>query len=153
MKKITRLLGVAVALYALPVFASPLYFHLKTTDGTFKVYNVDEINRLEFAGGKMNVVDRNDKIESFDMKDLDIMKVNDEISAVAEIADKSAWCTISGRMLTLSDSKDGISIYNVQGQLIVSISEAVAGDKVDLSSLPKGIYVVTNGSEAAKFEL
>lgn len=153
MKILRRLAPLALAVMTMPAFATPLYFHIKTSDGNYKAYDLEKIDRLTFANGNMTIEKDGTPLETIKRTELAHIEVSDSESAVSTLAaEHSDWYKMQGKTVVLTAGA-GFQAYNLGGIMLLDIPEAKAGQSVDLSELPAGIYVISNGNESAKIEL
>lgn len=153
MRKFTRLIAAAIAAAAMPAMAAPLYFHLRTADGNLKVYDLEQIDRLTFSGDNMTLQKDGATVETFKTSDLKSMEVNESESKVnAIVAEAKAWFALSGKTITAARDCD-VTVADLSGVLLVEISGVKAGQRIDLSAVPSGTYIITDGFNPAKIEL
>lgn len=80
------------------------------------------------------------------------MKVNDSSAGIAATAADDAQFRLQGRVLD-ANASGRLAVYDVAGRLCVEIPQLQAGQSVDLTVLPAGIYVVILNDVASKIEL
>lgn len=148
-----RLAIFALAIAALPALASPLYFHVNTNDGNYKVYDLEKIDRLTFAGENMTIEKDGQALETIKRSALDQIEVNSSETGIAALeASTTEWYSLSGRNIVLR-SGNQINVFDLSGVQVIGIQNMNAGSYVDVEELPTGIYVISNGKESAKIEL
>lgn len=153
MRKFTRLLVAAVAAAAMPAMAGPLYFHVRSTDGNIKIYDLEKIDRLTFSGDDMTLQKDGAAVETFKTSDLKSMEVNESESKVnAIVSEAKTWFAFAGKTITAGRDCD-VTVADLSGVILVEIGGVKAGQSIDLSALPSGTYIITDGSNPAKIEL
>lgn len=135
-----------------------LYLHIKTSSG-WRVFSLDNVDKLKFAGNTMTVTDSNDNtVASFQRDELSNMAV-DEVSTpeagVNEIVlGTSVAFTFDAATATVNMLADGpLDIYDLNGQHLVSIPAVAKGETVDLSQIAAGVVIIKSGSYNLKAAL
>lgn len=131
-----------------------------STNGTNTPINVSSINSIVFSNDNMivNTSDCEDQYFSvhytsqvnFD-ENVNVSKINnslnDEIKAYPNPASESIYINTSG-----SKKNNYILIYNMKGEKVYESKNITSPmHKVDLSSYPSGIYLISNGLQNTKF--
>lgn len=152
---------IAGALAALCLGASAdNYLHIQTGDGNWKVYDVDRLDKLTFDKSSMTVTDKSgQKVGTFDRSKLATLQVNDDPNEAYDYSDIesvtfTAAITLDGRTLTVGGSGAApLTVADASGRSVFTITAYRAGQSVDLTALPAGIYIVTAGKQSAKIAL
>lgn len=155
MRLIALILGLALCLSAMASDPTPLYFHIKTTENSYSVFSLNDIDKLTFKDGDMNIEKNGTTVKTFKRSSLCAMKVDDSSSGIQVATDDSTsqWFEINGSAITVRHDCNMFKLYNVAGTELVSIPRLTAGQSIDLSSMPNGIYVIDNGKQPAKIKL
>lgn len=132
------------------------YMHIRTEAG-WEVINLDKVERLDFKGGNVAVLDAdNQTVASFKQKDLTLIyvddsTVNNENASVEGVAADTAAFAFDALSKSVSVKADGsLEVYRTDGSLIVSIPEVKAGQSVDLSAVEPGIVIIKSGNNSIK---
>jgi len=136
--------------------ADALYLHIQETNGNWTVINLDEVDKLTFKNNGMQVVGENDNVvKSYSSSALSTIAVNEQqTSAITSIDsdDKTAALELEGKVVKVAE--DGkLIVCDIAGRICVEIPSVEAGQTVDLSSLVKGVYVVTLNGSSLKVSL
>lgn len=154
----TRIIAIATLLVtALGAHADDVVT-VVTQDGQ-KSYSMDKLARIQLNEDDLTVVDSNEKGTTYAFDK--VQKILISLSSTS-LNDATADSEPS---LTLTVSKDGtemyvggwdsnhvaqLYVYDASGRSVIH-SERWHGEKVDISTLPQGVYVLKAGTHTAKF--
>lgn len=121
-------------------------------DGTKVVFDFSERITITFSGNTVNVKTPTKTFECvFD--DFEEMKLDETVTKIEEEAMPGS-VTMNGDQISIRGlvMNTSVAIYSVSGQLL---KQAVASPEgtlcIDISSLPKGTYVIKVGNSNTKF--
>lgn len=153
---ISRLIaaGLIAAACTVGAHAEALYMHLQDANGNWTVYDLEQVDRLTFSDGKMNIEKDGQTVASASTTELARFYVNDTtgVNAVAGDNEAADILSVAGRTLSLK-ADSSLRVYAASGALLVEIPAVKAGQTVDLSSLPAGIYMIATGNKTLKIAL
>jgi hypothetical protein len=58
---------------------------------------------------------------------------------------------VQGDVLRVYNAHGAVSVYNIMGEKVITVSNLKSVKEIGLSSLPSGMYIVTDGTQAQKF--
>ena len=152
--KLTKLLiSGALLLCSMAASAEDFYLHVQTADGNWQIINIEKIDRLTFTDGKMSAIaPGGDVLLSVPRSELKTINADETQSGIDEVAvtAKGAFTFTDGCMIRVSEGPAAVEVTDLQGRTLVAIPAVQAGQSVDLSPLPEGVYVVKVGKESSK---
>lgn len=134
------------------VMAESNYLHIETADG-WKVLNVDNVDRLTFAGGNMTATDAaNAVVLTVAQSDLKTLVVTQSAGVETPVADEvKATFVFNAATATATMLADGaFEVYNVAGALLVNIPGALKGQTVSLEGMEPGVVILKSGNYVLK---
>ena len=145
----TLLLGLAFHL-----FAQSTQMTIYLTNGEEKSYHMTESDRVYFENDEILVIEIISNAKSDRYYLADIRKITcHEIEGVSEASNSSVHLIPNPVhdvvMLGNLDGQQNVSIYTIDGHLVKSI-EAVGDQRIDISDLPIGLYLVKIGHQTLK---
>lgn len=146
MKKIVALIFMLMSVGM--TFAKSVVFTL--TDGTRVYYLLggEESPVMKFVDGKMTV--NSDTYEFSGIKSFCISDEDDpNLTNVANVVKASA--RFDGNTLFVAQENANVKVYDASGKAVsATISSSAGYTSVDLSSMPKGIYLINIGENSVK---
>ncbi len=147
------ILGALVAASCFPAISAGDYLQVRTSDG-WVVLDLDQVDRLSFAGNVMTASDKNNNVvKTIPQTSLIEMSYSESAAGIeAVVAPKAeATFTFDAASGVVTVSKDGsIEVYTTDGKALVVISEVKAGETVNLSAITEGVVIIKSGDYAVK---
>ncbi len=116
-------------------------------NGVEQSFELATVQKITFEDDNV-VVTTSQGIMSLPLGEMEKMFFSAEATAISSLKSTGKSLTMDGNLLRVS-GKGYLYIYNTEGQL-VRMAHADGDMSVSLSSLPKGVYIVSLGDETIK---
>lgn len=146
MKKI--LLSALVALSAQTAWADEYNYLTVAYNSVEQSIALSTIQKITFESGNC-VVSTSDGAYSYPLSQMEKMKFTADPTAIERLPLQAEGLKCMGCSLTVGQ-KGLLHIYNTNGALVRVANVAQAGSVVNLSTLPKGVYIVRMGDKTIK---
>ena len=136
--------------------AEDLYLHMQTADGTWHVYNLENVDKLTFTADKINALSSTGAtVAAIDRTDLVGMSVDEAATSqpagITDVVEDRTDVTVNGNLVTVNgDQAVSVEIFDLTGRLIDAIEAVEPGQSVDLSQLDHQVYIVKAGKSTLK---
>ena len=155
MKRILVTFAVAVLAMLAPLAASAdgvaKYLTVTMADGAEVSYSLESF-RITYDGGNMYVESAGEKF-TLPTASLTSMFFSEAPTAISAPRVNTAVIVNDGGAVSVNLAQSAVlRVYSVGGALLYSVKMPAGENKADLSSLAKGVYVVTVGGKSVKFE-
>ena len=136
MKKLSLLLLLAMCLYA---NARDIYVY----NGTNAVKAINDVNKITFSNGKMNVELQNGTIVPVNLSDFNNFSFfkRNYPDAINTIVSGSASCGFDGKTLTVRHAQC-VNVLSLQGVQLIHHPFLGNEARISLDNLPAGLYLV-----------
>jgi hypothetical protein len=131
------------------------YLHVQTADG-WKLINLDNVERITFAGGVMTATDAsNTIIAQLNQQKLESMYVDDEENVsglkITKLDQGEATLSFDANKKVIKVLTDGsLDVFTVTGVKILTVPNVKKGEIVDVSQLAVGTAIFKNGTFSLK---
>lgn len=155
MKRILVTFAVAVFAMLAPLAASAdggvKYLTVTMTDGVEVSYSLESF-RVTYGGGNMYVESAGEKF-TLSTASLTNMFFSETPTAVSAPRVSTAVIVNNGGAVSVNLAQGAVlRVYTTEGSLVHSVKMPAGENKADLSSLAKGVYIVTVGGKSVKLE-
>lgn len=137
--------------------------HLNLKDGTSVEYALERISKITFETGEMNIVRTNHTTDMFPLADLQWVNFTEEVTGIEEPQSFANGMltaypnpvshTLTVNLSNLQEANGTISIISIDGRLVKTVpsgqNEII---NIDMSTLPKGLYLLRYQSVNGKIE-
>ena len=146
MKKI--LILAAVFLCAAPIFADEYNYLTVTCTNAEQSISLPTVQKITFADGNALVTATDGQVYTYPLTELQKMTFTMNPTAIKALSTKEKGLTYKGGTLKVTGT--GIlRVYNSAGALL-QIAHVKDAAHINLSALPKGVYVVSMGQQTIK---
>lgn len=146
MKKI--LILAAVFLCAAPIFADEYNYLTVTCTNAEQSISLPTVQKITFADGNALVTATDGQVYTYPLTELQKMTFTMNPTAIKALPTKEKGLTYKGGTLKVTGT--GIlRVYNSAGALL-QIAHVKDAANINLSALPKGVYVVSMGQQTIK---
>lgn len=150
------LLLAAVSFFGIGAYAQDNVV-VTTSGGKQQVYNTDAVKSITFEGTTMKV-NKTDKSVSDNFNLVDVEKITFNLANGINnlpVGEKLTVTSPAGSNVLYINGYDAakknkLGIYDVSGKAVKNLSKW-AGEPIDLSSLPKGVYILKVNNNTIKF--
>ena len=162
MKQLIPLLAIA-AMLLLPLqtraeeYVDVQYLVLTQNDGTVNKFALKDAPTLSFDGGQLIVSCSGEEL-STDLADVkDYQFVTEQVATSIQsisIGNGKTAPEVSFRNAQVSGLKAGarVTVYDINGKAIITLSADAEGvARVDMSNLPKGVYILRTPTKSFKY--
>jgi hypothetical protein len=120
-----------------------------------KSWNITEVRSFRFVDGKMIVKLKNgEDTEEINLSEISTIKFGNSTTAITHVKgeNENVRFTLNGQHIVVEGLKQSVSmvIYAVSGSQVLR-QNAWNGGSIDISNLPKGIYIIKLDNKNFKF--
>ncbi|MDD7317265.1 MAG: T9SS type A sorting domain-containing protein [Prevotella sp.] len=124
-------------------------------------YLLDNVRRIDLTGGNVGVVTTNAGVTTYAFEDVYSICFGLNTSGITTVTRSGEQkgklllhVTNNGSTVSVSGWQAGkssdVKFYNTSGSLVKELKQW-SGSDIDITSLPKGVYIIKVGDKAAKF--
>ena len=154
MKKHLILFALLLTAFAAQAQQVPPSLGVSYKAGGSTFFYLDYIQKLTFTGGNLVVTMKDGAQESASIaiNDISVMRFFSAgaVDRATVPADIFLWSPVTSELTVRCAAGTPIRIYSAGGQSVFTAIQSVTGSPINLSTLPKGIYIVEAAQKTTK---
>lgn len=113
---------------------------------------LSSLSKITFSNGAMSLYDASgNRLGIYTLSDLNLMYFSNSATAVESLSVNSESVVLQNGILKINSSAGSkISLFQSSGALVKSLSASDAESEINMSSLPKGIYLLKVNDQVTK---
>jgi len=119
-----------------------------TTPAAVSTFAYDDLHRITFADGNVVVATHSGDVSTFPIADISRMSFEAPATGI-QTARQNSGIAFDGQNLSLDGTAGRVEVFTPSGAVALR-ANAADGQSINLSQLPRGIYVVKAGGKATK---
>ncbi len=148
MMKCKIILACALAAATFQATADDYNYLTVTTSSAEQSITLSTVRKITFDTTQA-LVTTDEGVVTFPLSELQKMAFTTDATAISQLPEQAGGLRFENGQLTVG--KAGLlRVYNASGSLMRIASVTAKGGKVDLSQLPAGLYIVSQGKESIK---
>ncbi|MBO7466097.1 MAG: T9SS type A sorting domain-containing protein [Bacteroidaceae bacterium] len=148
-----KLFSVIACMLLLGVSASAQNLYVKQTSGEEAALPLSGISKITFSSGNMIAMMKNEADQTYPLSSISRLYISDVSSVENLLLPESSFSySPLTHQLTLEGKAGSIvNVYSPSGQRVLTTVQTIQSQTLDLSHLPKGVYIVESEGKSSKF--
>lgn len=147
-----KTLSTLVCIFLLAVSAQAQNLYVSQTSGEETALPLSTITKITFASGNMIALTTSGE-QTYALSAIKRLHFNDDVSVPSLLSTEPSFSySPATHKLTLDGTAGSVvNVYSISGQRVLQAVQTLSGLTIDLSTLPRGIYVIESEGKSSKF--